>query len=360
MKSDDIKIIKAELQCLGVRIKTKERKQGGAGPAEGDTILLNYLTVATIPISSKFVTESPYSIITLDNKFILKKMGKEIMEISFLPTPQFYQFSDEDGIPYWKIALRHGRDCLASTVDQNCMYWGTKRQCRFCGIELSLKSEMTIPLKSGEQLSQVAQKACELDNLKHITLTTGTQVKSQNVIDHLCTCVKSIKERVNIPIHVQIEPADDSSRMEILKEAGADTIGIHIECFDMDILKMVAPAKAAHGLKKYKEYWRKAVDIFGFNQVSSFLIAGLNEKDNSIIEGCRYLSELGVYPYVIPLRPIPGSSMEKNCPPDHGMMIDIYEKAASILSKNELKAKDNRAGCVRCGACSAITDFECD
>ena len=80
MKSGEIKIIKSELQSLGVRINSKEIKQGGAGPAEGDTILLNHLTVATVPLSSNFVTESPYSIVTLDNKYILKKLDKAVDE----------------------------------------------------------------------------------------------------------------------------------------------------------------------------------------------------------------------------------------------------------------------------------------
>ena len=63
-----------------------------------------------------------------------------------------------------------------------------------------------------------------------------------------------------------------------LKEAGVDTVGIHIESFDFKILSQVAPAKAAMGLERYEKAWKMAVEIFGPNQVSSFLIVGLGEK----------------------------------------------------------------------------------
>ncbi len=354
----EIKYIKTELQSYGVRLDSKDIKHGGAGPAEGNTIVFNDKTVATVPIGSRFVSDSPYSIVKENESFILKKSGKDLLEASFLPAPKFYSHKDEQGTPYWKIALRHGRDCLASTVVQRCVYWGSKNQCGFCGIELSLNSGQTIALKTPGQLSQVAKKAHELDDLKHITLTTGSQSDTRNFIDHLVLCINEIKENVDIPIHVQIEPAYDESIIGLLKEADADTIGIHIECFDMEILKKIAPAKAAFGLKRYETYWKNAVDLFGPNQVSSFLIAGLGENEKTIIDGCEYLAELGVYPYLLPLRPIPGSLMEDSIPPDPGIMIDLYEEISLILAGAGLNAKNSKAGCVRCGACSAGAEFE--
>ena len=77
--------------------------------------------------------------------------------------------------------------------------------------------------------------------------------------------------------------------------------------------------------------WKKAVEIFGANQVSSFLIAGLGEREDSIIKGSKLLADLGVYPFVVPLRPIPGSLMEQERPPDPALMIGLYEQVAEIL-----------------------------
>ncbi len=358
MISKNLKYIKAEIQSSGVKIKSGIIKTGGAGPAEGDTIILNNELIATVPAGSEFVKESPFSIIKKSGQFILEKSGNEICAVSFPPKPAFYDRTDSSGIPLWKIALKHGTNCLASTVVQKCIYWNTDKRCRFCGIELSLKNGATIAVKSPEQLAEAALLASRLDGINHVTLTTGTVMSSQMGIDHLCECVDKIKKSINIPVHIQIEPAGDINHIDILKDAGTDTIGIHIESFDPEILKITAPAKASYGLERYTIFWKRAVELFGPNQVSSFLIAGLGEDESSIIEGSRYMADLGVYPYIIPLRPIPGSLMQNSRPPAPEVMIRIYEKAASIIKESGLSAAKCAAGCVRCGACSAVTDFE--
>jgi putative N-acetyltransferase (TIGR04045 family) len=143
-----------------------------------------------------------------------------------------------------------------------------------------------------------------------------------------------------------------------LKNAGVDTVGIHIESFDFETLSWVAPAKAAMGLDRYEKAWKMAVEIFAPNQVSSFLIVGIGENRDSIIWGSKYLADLGVYPYVVPLRPIPGSLMQDALPPDPEEMKRIYEEVASILKRKGLSASQSLAGCARCGACSALSLFQ--
>jgi putative N-acetyltransferase (TIGR04045 family) len=112
------------------------------------------------------------------------------------------------------------------------------------------------------------------------------------------------------------------------------------------------------GLDRYEKAWKTAVEIFGSNQVSSFLIVGIGESRDSIIWGTEYLADLGVYPFVVPLRPIPGSLMQDDLPPDPEEMKRIYEEVASILKRKGLSASQSLAGCVRCGACSALSLFE--
>jgi biotin synthase-related radical SAM superfamily protein len=88
------------------------------------------------------------------------------------------------------------------------------------------------------------------------------------------------------------------------------------------------------------------------------VIAGLGESDESIINGSKLLAELGVYPFIVPLRPIPGSLLEKEKPPSPDRMRAIYEQVAAILHDTGVSQKKNKAGCVRCRACSALPDFE--
>jgi len=333
------------------------QRYGGAGPVDAGTLMLDGIPVS-VPMSSAYVSRSPYHIQPEGDQTLLLKNGKELLPIGLVSKPKFYDFSTENGVPYSKIALLHGKDCLATSVVQTCIYWHSKQRCRFCGIELSLENAQTIQRKTPEQLSQVARKAVELDSVRHVVLTTGTESPPGSEIRTLANCARAIKEAAGLPVHAQFQPPFHMEALHELREAGVDTVGIHVESFDLEILSKVAPAKAAIGLKRYRETWKMAVDLFGPNQVSSFLVVGLGEQPDSVISGSEVLADLGVYPFVVPLRPIPGSLMQEALPPEPHVMKWIYEKVAVILSKKGLSASQCAAGCVRCGACSALSWYE--
>jgi radical SAM protein (TIGR04043 family)/putative N-acetyltransferase (TIGR04045 family) len=312
----------------------------------------------SLPIGSAFVPRSPYVLREEGDQHLIFKDEKMVSSVHLIERPKFYDHSTEEGIPYPKIALLHGKDCLATSVVQTCTYWNSSERCRFCGIELSHRSGQAIKMKSPDQLSEVAHKAKELDSVQHIVLTTGTVRPPGKEISYLVPCASAIKKATGLPIHAQFCPPSNMDGLYELKEAGVDTVGIHIESFDFETLSRVAPAKAAMGFDRYEKAWEMAVEIFGPNQVSSFLIAGIGESRDSIIWGSKYLADLGVYPFVVPLRPIPGSLMQDDLPPDPEEMKRIYEEVATILKRKGLCASQSLAGCVRCGACSALSLFE--
>ncbi|MCK5721524.1 MAG: hypothetical protein KAI84_03240, partial [Gammaproteobacteria bacterium] len=67
--------LKAYLQSCGVRInQIVESRKGGAGPAEGITLILNGRT-ATVPISCDFASKSPYAIQSRNGTHTLLKNG---------------------------------------------------------------------------------------------------------------------------------------------------------------------------------------------------------------------------------------------------------------------------------------------
>ena len=354
----DIKTLAVELQSLGVKVpETYTGRKGGAGPAEGQTIILDgcYLNV---PTQSWFVSQSPYSVEMSDGSFVLKKNVDNVLDVSFPDRPKYYDLETKSGVSSEKIALLHGSNCLASTVYQSCAYWNTDMQCKFCGIGLSLDSGETVIEKSPEDLAFAAERAGELDGAKHVTLTTGMRLDNASGIEHLLQCVEKIKNRADIPVHVQICPPEKQDVFDKLKRAGADTIGIHIETCNMDILEHFAPGKARTGLQTYINCWEYAVAVFGRNQVSSFVIAGLGQKLDSVLADAEFLCGIGVFPYVLPLRPVPGTAIEKLRPPLPEDMIIIYEQLSCILKKHGMSSKKSKAGCVRCGACSCLSLFE--
>ncbi|MBI5251125.1 MAG: MSMEG_0568 family radical SAM protein [Desulfomonile tiedjei] len=347
-----------EIQSLGVQVAIDSpNRKVGAGPAEGGTIILDGIP-AHVPFSGNFVSRSPYALRSLDGESWLVKDGDFIWPATMKPRPKFYDYSTKDQVPYSSIALFHGKDCVASTVRQTCVYWNSEKRCQFCGIELSLSTAQTTRLKTPSQLAEVVRKAMELDSVSHVVLTTGAVLQSGKEIDYLGSCAKAIKRVCDLTIHAQFLPPDDARKLYELKKAGVDTVGIHIESFDMGVLARLAPAKCATGIERYEKAWNWAVDVFGFNQVSSFVLVGLGEQEDSVVKGSEFLADRGVYPFVVPFRPIPGSLMQDCGTPSHETMKRLYSTIAGILSKRDLSAARSLAGCVKCGACSALQAYE--
>jgi radical SAM protein (TIGR04043 family) len=225
--------IKTEIQSLGVKVgKANHARKHGAGPAEGLTLFLKGVP-ANVPVSSPYVATSPYSLQERNGNLFLFKNNMELTEATIPSVPRFYHLLTEDGKTYNQVALKHGRDCLATTVLQRCIHWRSGQKCQFCGIELSLRNHGTIERKTPEQLAVVTKAAWKLDGISHVVLTTGSTEADIDAVRCLSACTRAIKKAVRLPIHVQIEPPSDPDLLLELKAAGADTIGIHIETFDL-------------------------------------------------------------------------------------------------------------------------------
>jgi radical SAM protein (TIGR04043 family) len=174
----------------------------------------------------------------------------------------------------------------------------------------------------------------------------------------MARCAAAIRDASGLPVQVQIEPPDDFDWFGHLKENGTEALGLHLESFDEVVLARIAPGKHAQGRDHYLAAWEAAVEVFGRGQVSTYLIIGLGESRQSVVDGCRAAIDRGVYPFVVPLRPSPGSILAHAVPPSPEYVREVYELVAPLLAEAGIMSQDTRAGCVRCQACSALSTFE--
>jgi len=359
----DLRTLAVELQSLGVRTTHPDEgpgatRAGGAGPSDAGFIWMDGAPL-TVPVHGDYVASSPYELVLNGSgrAGTLLRDGVEVGPVRMHPRPKIYDLQTADGVPYWKIALMH-LDSMASTVFQRCVYWGTHEQCHFCAIGTSLANGRTVPTKTPELLAEVAEAAARLDGAKDVTLTTGTPNRHDRGAPYMARCAAAIRESSGLPVQVQIEPPDDFGWFAELKDSGAEALGLHLEVWDEEVLARVAPGKHAQGRDHYLAAWEAAVGVFGRGQVSTYFILGLGETPESVMEGCRAAIDRGVYPFVVPLRPAPGSIVAHGVPPSAEYVRDVYERVAPLLAEAGMMSQDARAGCVRCQACSALSTFE--
>ncbi|MEL6224394.1 MAG: MSMEG_0568 family radical SAM protein [Cyanobacteria bacterium J06627_8] len=353
-----------ELQSHGLRLVDSSigaaGRKGGAGPSDHKAVTVNGTTVM-VPIYTGTANHSPY-IARVDqakHQVMLEWEAEAIAPIEFPNQPQFYKLKTADGIPYWKIALLHSNDVLATTVQQTCMrYRNAETVCQFCAIEKSLEAGRTIARKTPEQLAEVAEAAVRLDGVKHMIMTTGTPNSSDRGAAYLTDCAQAVKSRVALPIQAQCEPPDDFTWFRCMKEAGIDSLGMHLEAVDPAVRAKIMPGKAEVPLSHYFDAFEAAVRVFGWGQVSTYLLAGLGDSLETLVEASDRLINMGVYPFVVPFVPITSTPLEHHPAPSADFMMAVYQKVGTLLKQANMSSADINAGCAKCGACSALSNFE--
>ena len=334
-------------------------RRGGAGPSDHRAITIAGTTVM-VPVYTDSAAQSPYTLrATATGPLSLEASGEAITPIDLPNPPQFYGLSTADGIPYWKIALLHGRDVLATTVPQTCRRSrDPATACQFCAIEKSLDAGRTIARKTPEQLAEVAAAAVRLDGVTQMIMTTGTPHTSDRGAAYLTDCAAAIRQRVNLPIQAQCEPPDDFAWFSRMRAAGIDSLGMHLEAVDPAVRARIMPGKAEVPLTVYFAAFEAAVKVFGWGQVSTYLLAGLGDSLETLVEASDRLISMGVYPFVVPFVPIGETPLAHHPAPSSDFMVTLYQQVGAMLKQSGMASAAMKAGCAKCGACSALSTFE--
>ena len=341
---------RVEIALRGVRMDAPVRRPDGAGPSDDGHVLVDGINAA-LPRNP----ESPYQL--RNGRIFLGELDTGL-PLQLVARPWFYDLVTADGVRYEQIARLHGADVLATTVVQTCIRYAEDQRCRFCTIEESLRSGATIAVKTPAQLAEVAQAAAKLDGVRQMVMTTGTTAGPDRGARYLIRCVKAVLDAVpGLPIQVQIEPPQNLSVLTELHQAGATAIGIHVESLDDEVRRRWMPGKGSVPMAEYEAAWDEAVRVFGRNRVSTYLLVGLGEDPDELVDGAKKLIGRGVYPFVVPFRPMAGTLARRDgigAPPAE-LVREVTERVAALLRNAGMIGADQQAGCAACGACGALS-----
>jgi radical SAM protein (TIGR04043 family) len=354
-----------ELQVHGVAdpaLPGNRGRRGGAGPSDHRALTIGGNTVM-VPVYNSASQASPYSLQANSegDVALTHGAGDQPRSVAVTREPAFYSLSTADGIPYRSIALLHGRDVLATTLLQTCIRFRDRSDsCQFCAIEQSLEDSRTIVRKTPEQVAEVTEAAVRLDGVQQLVMTTGTPNSDDRGARLMADTAAAVKQRVNIPIQAQCEPPADPIWFARMKQAGVDSLGMHLEVVEPEVRRRILPGKSDLSLDAYYQAFADAVAVFGRGQVSTYLLAGLGDRAESLIACSERLIAMGVYPFVVPFVPIAGTPLEHHPAPSTDFMVEIYTAVAARLKQSDISAEAMAAGCAKCGACSALSLFETD
>lgn len=134
--------------------------------------------------------------------------------------------------------------------------------------------------------------------------------------------------------------------------------GMHLEAVSNRVRNKIMPGKADVSLGYYFEAFKMAVAVFGKGNVSTYILAGLGDTQEEILEMSHKLIAIGVYPFVVPFVPIRNTPLENHNGPDKDFMHGILDPLARALVEAQMTSDTIESGCAKCGACSTLSTFE--
>lgn len=136
------------------------------------------------------------------------------------------------------------------------------------------------------------------------------------VFDDILNLTTEILSHVNVPISVSCQPLN-REKMERLREAGIDRIGIPLDAATEEIFDRVKGRLAGgpYVWEKQREALEEAVQTLGRGFVSTHLIVGLGEEEREMVQTIQWCVDLGVYPGLFSFTSIPGTTLENHPQP---------------------------------------------
>lgn len=213
--------------------------------------------------------------------------------------------------PCVNLLMTYSQGCFA-----NCAYCGLARERSGKYADKSfIRVEWSV--YSLDEIIEKIQKYQKIE-IKRVCISMITNVQGS---EDLITIIQRLKPAINIPISVLVSPTVISeSDMIKFRDAGADRIGIALDCVTPEIFHQVR-GKAAQGPHRWETYWKRideAMRVFGSQNVGIHLIVGLGETEKEMIQIIQKIHDMGGSTHLFSFFPENGSKFADRQQPPMG------------------------------------------
>ncbi len=354
--------IKLELLCRGIRVSDEVLgrfpgyRYKRASLSEGLCFDLvpdkcEFSIPVNLAIHEKFVRKSPFTY--SENNNMIYKHGKEFVRASIVDYPSWYKNSLDDGTLFQEVFQIHYHKVLATSLTNFCEYKDSGNGCRFCAMGHQIKERK---IKSVEHIKAVLKQLVKMKiPFTEVNLNSGTLLDDTENVENYVRVITAVREITDRPIYAQICPPADLKFIDRLIRAGISAISFNLEIYDEVLRSKIMPAKGCIPRENYFKAMTHAADTLGFEQVSSWLIAGL-EPVESTIKGIKHVASAKAIPFVTVFRPLLGSEFEDMTPPEPAEIYPVFEALGETLCAMRFNSEKTSGGCVKCNCCSAISE----
>ncbi len=345
----DLVKIKAELLCKGVCIAENTRDElfkeyphfFEKGFVDAVNAKIGGSNVC-ISIAEAYSEKSPFVLEKMQGQYFVVKNGEKYKIDFFENLPKTDTVIDE-------LARLHADDCINIWPSTSCCFDTPEQKCKFC----SLECKNSMPIEP-DVLCDGIKKLFEKIPPKTLNFSGGTYRNPDYMLDYWCTLVRKIREFSLCKIAVEFAPPEDLTKIKNLKQAGASAAIMNLEIADDALRREICPGKSRISYEHYYSAFELAVKEFGFGQVSTVLIGGIQPKED-ILRECEKLCKIGVFPTIMPFRPMDNCDFALLKPCESEELIEMGIALGKMLVEYKL-SPFKQAGCTKCGGCSIEND----
>lgn len=204
-------------------------------------------------------------------------------------------------------------------------------------------------IKNTEQIFSILDDVSKTGDLKAISLTGGVEQSPDRELERMTRLMEEVAMEYNVPIGVSVYPTPDNS--DALYAAGADEVNHKVETMDRDIFSRVCPdlliGYVVHELGS-------AGELFGKDHVSSNIIIGLGESDETVLAGVDHLAGIGVIPVLRAVVMHKNLSLPYASRPSADRLLNLAIGLRESLNKHGLSPRNARTMCLPCTGCDLI------
>ena len=344
-KHPDISDIKIALINHGVRITDSAlfvlEKKGSILKAVFDAvdILIYNTTYVNTPYNCAFSDMSPFCIDASNDRMHLYYDGKYLCEteVSILPKTLVGNTTKHQ-IPYESI-MQLATDRIRINPAPVCIYKTKGISCKFCNLPCNND------LYNLEDIYEVIETCLASVDFRHFLIGGGTISDDDSGWHKIISIVEYIRQRCQKDIYLMCIPPRDLSFLDRLKSAGVTEIAFNLEIFDRDMARAIMPGKGRITRENYNAAFYRAIELWGnTGNVRSLIIYGF-DKDNIFLEGIESLCRIGVEPIISAFRPLNGTELYDQIPPNTISIIDIFHRSSNVAAEYNLILGPNCLPC---------------
>jgi len=328
-----------ELTDSGVSFNSEDiKKLSGTdeipSPFQGKQPGVSFKLPHGISVNGKYSRWTPYSIIVENGKPILYNEKEAIAEVSInepkRPHPVLEKIlSTGEKVrnilnidPHGQVNVSYSAECSLKDLGEDCL---------FCSINVRERDPERPLLKNPRQIAEAYDLVRQEGLANHFKISGGF-VPERRELEYYIDVVEAIREKHKKFKGVAVIGAPaDLSILSKYKEAGYTDLSHNLEVWDKNLFGLICPGKSKRngGWEHWVKSLEAAVDVFGWGNVHSNFVGGLDQKE-LFLEGIEYLSSKGVVAHFGTFRPLVGTGLEGFRTPEPWFHWEVLDKATDI------------------------------